>query len=100
MDALNLAVTRLNEVYENDLSVQMELVPNNDELIFITSDIYNPFDAGAMLGQNQTVVDGTIGSANYDIGHVFFRASAGNDNGVAYLRSVCNNNIKAGGVTG
>lgn len=100
MDALNLAVTRLNEVYENELSTQMELVANNDVLIFITTDAYNPLNAGSMLGANQTVVDGAIGSANYDIGHVFFRATAGNDNGVAYLRSVCNNGTKAGGVTG
>lgn len=100
MEALNLAVSRLNEVYENDLSVTMELVPNNDLLIHINSDTYNPMDAGAMLGQNQTRVDAVIGNANYDIGHVFFRATAGNDNGVAYLRSSCNNSLKAGGVTG
>lgn len=100
MDALNLALTRLNEVYERDLSVTMELVPNNDVLIFIHSDIYNPMSAGAMLGQNQTVIDGAIKNENYDIGHVFFRATSGNDNGVAYLRSVCANPIKAGGVTG
>lgn len=100
MEALNLALVRLNEVYENDLSVQMELVPNNDELIFITTDTYNPLNAGSMLSANQQVVDARIGSANYDIGHVFFRATAGNDNGIAYLRSVCNNSTKAGGVTG
>lgn len=100
MEALNLAVTRLNEVYENDLSVTMELVPNNDLLIHINSDTYNPMDAGAMLSQNQVRVDAVIGNANYDIGHVFFRATAGNDNGVAYLRSACTNSTKAGGVTG
>lgn len=100
MEALNLVVTRLNEVYENDISVQMELVANNDELIFITSDSYNPMDAGSMLGVNQTVVDNAIGSANYDIGHVVFRATAGNDNGIAMRPSVCNNTYKAQGVTG
>lgn len=100
MEALNLAVTRLNEVYEEDLSVRMQMVPNNDLLIHIASDTYNPMDAGAMLGQNQARVDAVIGNANYDIGHVFFRATAGNDNGVAYLRSACTNSTKAGGVTG
>jgi len=100
MEALNLAVTRLNEVYKNDVSVEMELVANNDELIFISSDSYNPLDAESMLSVNQTVVDNTIGSANYDIGHVFFRATVGNDNGIAMRPSVCNNNYKARGVTG
>lgn len=100
MEALNLAVSRLNEVYENEVSIQLEMVANNDQLIFIDSDTYNPMNAEAMLGQNQTVVDNAIGSANYDIGHVFFRATANNDNGIAYTPSVCRNNVKAGGVTG
>lgn len=100
MAALNLTVNRLNEVYGNDISVKLELVPNNDLLIFIHSDSYNPLNASSMLGANQTVVDNTIGSANYDIGHVYFQAQQGNDNGVAYRPSVCSNTYKAGGVTG
>ncbi|MFN3021756.1 reprolysin-like metallopeptidase [Chryseobacterium sp. TY3] len=100
MAALNLTVNRLNEVYGNDLSVKLELVPNNDLLIFIDTDTYNPLSASSMLGANQTAVDNLIGKPNYDIGHVYFQAQQGNDNGVAYLRSVCNNNMKAGGVTG
>lgn len=97
MEALNIAVTRLNEVYENDLSVRLQLIPNNDLIIFIHSDNYSVPNAGTMLGQNQTAIDGIIGNSNYDIGHVFYRGSGG---GVAYLRSVCNNTLKAGGVTG
>src|SRR5690625_6687302 len=54
MDALNVALTRLNEVYERDMSVTMELVPNNDELIFIDTDNYNPNNAGAMRSEEHT----------------------------------------------
>ncbi|MGV4414190.1 reprolysin-like metallopeptidase [Chryseobacterium sp. T1] len=100
MSALNLVVNRLNEVFTNELSLKLELVPNTDLLIFIDSDNYDPVDAGSMLDINQTNVDNIIGSANYDIGHVFFQAQEGNDNGVAYKPSVCNNRAKAGGVTG
>lgn len=97
MEALNIAVTRLNEVYENDISVHLQLIPNNDQIIFISTDNYSVPNASVMLGQNQTTLDTIIGNSNYDIGHVFYRGSGG---GVAYLRSVCNNSTKAGGVTG
>lgn len=97
MEALNIAVTRLNEVYENDISVHLQLIPNNDQIIFISTDNYSVPNASVMLGQNQTTLDTIIGNSNYDIGHVFYRGSGG---GIAYLRSVCDNSIKAGGVTG
>ena len=97
MEAINVSVTRLNEVYENDLSVSLQLVANNDEIIFIHSDNYSVPDAYAMLNQNQTAIDGIIGNGNYDIGHVYYRGAGG---GVAQLRSVCNNSGKARGVTG
>jgi hypothetical protein len=49
-----------------------------------------------MLDENQANLDQVIGSANYDIGHVF-GVGAG---GVARLRSVGQNGQKAKGVTG
>ena len=50
----------------------MVLVANNDQLIFTNpnTDGYSNNDAVAMLSQNQTKIDSTIGSNNYDIGHV------------------------------
>lgn len=98
--AVNLVVTRLNDVYENDVSVTLQLIANTDLLFFISSDTYDALDAGQMIDENQTVTDNIIGSANYDIGHVFFQAQAGNDNGLAYTPAVCNSSVKAGGVTG
>lgn len=98
--AMNASMTRVNGVYEKTVSLTMVLVPNNDQIIFIDSDNFDNENSAAngypLLGQNQTVCDNVIGSANYDIGHVFSTASGG----VATLRSPCSSTLKARGTTG
>jgi len=96
MSAMTTTMNRVNGIFERDASIRMEFIANNDELIFLTSnDPYTNNNGGAMLEQNQTTIDDIIGSANYDIGHVFSTGGGG----VAYLRSPCGGS-KAGGVTG
>ncbi|WP_234859529.1 reprolysin-like metallopeptidase [Aquimarina aquimarini] len=97
LSAMNISMTRVNGIYERDLAVTMVLVANNDDIIFLNAqtDSYTNNNGGSMLGQNQTVCDNTIGSANYDIGHVFSTGGGG----VAYLNAPCGSR-KAGGVTG
>lgn len=95
--AMNTTLNRVNGVYEQDLGLTCVLVSNNTSIIYLNSstDPYTNGNGSAMLGENQTTCDGVIGSANYDIGHVFSTGGGG----VAYLDSPCSN-IKAGGVTG
>ena len=95
MSAINVAMTRVNGIYEKEFGVTMELIDNNDKLIFIRTDEYTNNSGGAMLSENQTVIDREIGFDNYDIGHVFSTGGGG----VAYLKSPCGY-LKAGGVTG
>jgi hypothetical protein len=96
--AIVTAMTRVNGVYRTELSIQMTLVANNQNLVFTNAatDGYSNTDTFAMLDENQTKVDAVIGNANYDIGHVF----ATGDGGVASLGSVGSNPFKAQGVTG
>ena len=90
-------MNRVNGVFELDAGITMLMVPNNDQLIFTNSgtDPYTNSNGGAMLNQNITTCNNIIGSANYDIGHVFSTGGGG----VAFLRSPCGGS-KAGGVTG
>lgn len=96
--AVVTAMNRVNEVYGNEFSVTMQLVANNNSIIYTNglTDPYNNNDGGAMLAQNQTNLTTVIGSANYDIGHVFSTGGGG----VATLNAVCNSASKARGVTG
>ena len=98
LSAMNTSMTRINGVYERDLGVKMEIVANNDIIIFLDASTDNITDGNArtMIGEVQTICDAEIGTANYDIGHIFSIGGAG----LAGLGVVCVTGQKARGVTG
>jgi len=94
--AMNVTMTRVNGVYEKDFSLTMVLVPNNEDIIFITSDNFdNANTDNILLDQSQSEIDAIIGTANYDIGHTVSTGGGG----IAQLQSPCSGS-KARGITG
>lgn len=96
------AINRVNEVFRSDLAIQLTIInlptPSNGiQLVYNNpaSDPYTNDNGTTMLGENQANVDAVIGSANYDIGHVFSTGGGG----IAALDSPCTG-AKARGVTG
>ena len=98
LSAMNTSITRMNGIFEKDLSVKLELVSNNDKIIFLdsTTDGITDGDPNTMIDEVQAICDNQIGNTNYDIGHVF---SVGGD-GLAGLGVICVTGQKAKGVTG
>ncbi|MBX7103784.1 MAG: hypothetical protein K1X57_06870 [Gemmataceae bacterium] len=98
LSAITTVVNSVSAIYERDLAVRFTLVANNNLIIYTNAatDPYTGNNAGTMLGENQTNLDSVIGSANYDIGHVF---GGGNLGGVANLGVVGAAGSKARGVS-
>ncbi|MEM7394214.1 MAG: reprolysin-like metallopeptidase, partial [Verrucomicrobiota bacterium] len=86
-------MNRINGIYERDVAVRMVLVANNDQLIFTSAN--DPHNGN--LDGITAIIDGVIGNANYDIGHLVQGGSGG---GVAYLGVVCDSGLKGNGLTG
>ncbi len=91
-------MNRVNGVYMRDFAVTMSIIANNNLIIYTNSstDPFSNGNPGSMITQNQSNTTTVIGSANYDIGHVF----GTNSGGLAGLGVVCNSSQKARGVTG
>jgi hypothetical protein len=98
LSAMNTSMTRVNGVFEKDLSVKMEIVADNEKVIFLDANTDNITDGDPdkMIDEVQTIADSEIGTENYDIGHIFSTGGSG----LAGLGVVCITGQKARGVTG
>ena len=98
LHAIATSINNINQVFEKDLGVHLELISNNDELIFLDSDT-DPFHNNSTIEniyfEGNTQIYDLIGDTNFDIGHVFDKGFAG----LARVGAICSNG-KAEGVSG
>ena len=79
--AMNATMTRVNGVFEKDLAIHMNIIPNNNLVIF-TNPITDPYTTlNAWNNQLQTTLTNIIGEANYDVGHMFGASGGGGNAG-------------------
>ncbi len=93
---VTITANRMNGVYRKDFAVGLQLVSGTN-LVYpdAATDPFTNVINSAQLGVNQTTIDTVLGSANYDVGHLF----ATSNNGLAQLSSICGSS-KARGASG
>ena len=103
---INTYLTSLNAIFEAELSFRFVLVATNDNIIFSDA-VTDGLDPNSRTSSAHTVITSTIGSANFDIGHVFYTiepdpgcTGCSATSGVAGLGVVCRNSFKGRGWTG
>jgi Metallo-peptidase family M12B Reprolysin-like/Secretion system C-terminal sorting domain len=93
--AMNVTMTRVNGLYERDMSLRMTLIGTNDKIIFVDSDNFTNNNSGALIDESQAQITSIIGSANFDIGHTVSTGGGG-----LAGPSPCVSSRKASGITG
>jgi subtilisin-like proprotein convertase family protein len=82
MAGMNATLTRVNGVLSKDLAVHLDLIVNNDAVIYTNAatDPYSNASVGVQGSWNQEVqstLTSVIGEGNYDIGHLFGASGGG-----------------------
>ncbi|MEQ1646829.1 MAG: reprolysin-like metallopeptidase, partial [Pyrinomonadaceae bacterium] len=94
--AVTTTANRMNGIYRKDFAVGLQLVSGTN-LVYAdaATDPYSNVINSGQLDVNQTNINTVIGTANYDVGHLF----ATSNNGLAQLSSICGSG-KARGASG
>lgn len=89
---INASMTRMNALFERDLALHLNLIANNNVLIYLNA-ATDPFSdgaagsAGAWNAETQNNLSAVIGNAAYDVGHLFCKTGGGGNAGC--LGCVC-----------
>ncbi|WP_315816536.1 reprolysin-like metallopeptidase [Paraflavitalea speifideaquila] len=93
--AMNTLMTRTNGIYERDFGIRMNLIANNDLIIYLNAST-DPWTTEYNTKTQQTI-DAVIGNAGYDIGHLVHRGS--NNGNAGCIGCVCVTGSKGSGFT-
>lgn len=103
--AIIISLNKVNTIFNRDLSIKLELVPNNDNIIYEDWQT-DPYDCGDLTTyENQRNLDKPSNGIypDYDVGHVFtgggLPGSCGGLSGSA-SKGVCDPDKKARGASG
>lgn len=78
---MNASMTRVNGVFEKDMALHLNIIANNN-LVVYTNGSTDPYTGQSSWGsQLQTTLTNIIGEANYDIGHLFGSTGGGGNAG-------------------
>jgi len=95
--AMNATMTRVNGVYEKELSLHLNMIDNTAVIYYNGStDPYS--DAANMDNWNDELMNNlhsTLGDSAFDIGHLFGASGGGGNAGC--IGCVCNNTLSTGG---
>ncbi len=93
--AMGVTMTRVNGIYEKDMSLRMNLIANNNLIIFVDTDSFTNDNSDLLINESQAQITSIIGSANFDIGHTVSTGGGG-----LAGPAPCSSNSKANGITG
>ena len=95
--AINSTLTALNFIFETDIGIRLELIDDNDLIVYTDPDT-DPFQDdpdnlnGTMNEELQVALDAVIGSENYDVGHIFSGIGGGGNAGA--IGAFCDDDVK------
>lgn len=92
MAAINATMTRVNGIYETDFGITMQLIANNDDVVY-TNAASDPY-TNNLNTQLQSTLNSVIQSTNYDVGHLLHRA--GNNGNAGCIGCICGTNKGSG----
>lgn len=95
LSAINATLTRINGVFLRDLGIQLQLINSEEKVIFTDADT-DPYGSD-LNTEIQTVLNDSIGAANYDLGHLFHQGS--NSGNAGYIGALCSDTKKGSGYT-
>ncbi len=82
-------INRVNEIYENELQIKLELI--SDSSLLFSDPNLDPFTS-SLNDEAQSAMDSIVGNENYDLGHLFDYGQSDGDAGC--VGCVCSSGVK------